>query len=415
MGLFKRKINKNAANRPRFARDYGSSSASIIQKDGTAFSCMDRIASEFASLNYAIYDKRTRQKVTKNNLYNVLKEPNLDERHFNFFYQSAIDYFNGGVFWLVRRYEGEVISLFRLNPANVQITRDANTNRRKFLYNGSEFTSRDIVYIPSRFDYSTLTGGSSIFNAIPNVFKTSNTLEQFTQATYRNGIFGKRLVIDVTNTYPDLTAKQAEDIKNDFQREYAGVENASRPLLQFGKIEYKDSVGGASIDNTSAQLAENRNIQEREITKAFGVPIELLNGLSANSNLENIFVLFNEFALRPMATQFQEAISSLLDEDKYYFEFDYNGVMKVSLGQRIDAYAKQINNGLMSPNEARQKENLPPIEAGDNHFMPVNLMPLNDETISAYMAKQKNEINGNNDNNPTDPDAQHFGGGDDKQ
>lgn len=412
--IFTRKNTKNTVSQPAMVTDYSHHSNAITRLDGTSFACMDRIAAEFASLNYAIYNAKDRQKVKKHHLYNVLKHPNSEDSHFNFFYQSAIDYFNGGCFWFKAKVNDEVIALFRLNPLAIRIQRDAYNNKRIYCYNGKQFTDADIIYIPSRFNYSTLLGGSSIFNSIPSVFDTASNLDSFTQSTFENGLQGKRIVMDIGNAYPNITPEQIKEIKASFQSEYAGAENASRPLLKLKGIEYSEL--GASADNRAAELTENRKFQEHEIAKIFGVPEGLLT-VSKDSDLENIFTLFSEFAIRPLATQFVEAINSMLDEEECFFDFDYNGILKVNLSQRIDAYTKQIGNGLMSPNEARGKENLPPIEAGDNHFMPVNLMPLNDETIDAYMAKQKNEMQSLGDGaiNPTDENSQHFGGGDDKQ
>lgn len=397
-------VNKNAKNPDRTIREtIGGGFYSGVAKGSDSFVCMDKVASQFASLNYGIYKTSDRQKTNRHSLISVLKEPNLDDRHWNFFYQSAVDYFNGGCFWKLAKVNGEVVSMFRLNPAEVKIDRDDKTRRRMFRYNGYVYTSDEILYIPSRFNYSTLTGGKSIFSVQKDSFDTSDALETFTQSTFKNGLNGAHLVMDISEAYPDATAEQLEEIKNAFQTSYGGVQNAGKPILKKKGIEYSEI--GKGTDARSQQLEENRKLQKKIINDIFQLPDD-------NWDIEKYFLFLNEFALKPMASQFQEAINSLLDEERYYFEFDFNGVMRSSLQQRIDAYTKQINIGVMSPNEARHKENLPPIEAGDNHFMPVNLMPLNDETINAYMAKQKNEINGTN---PTNPDAQHFEGGDDKQ
>ena len=416
MGFFKkRKINKNASVQPRIITDYYSAFSKVKGIDGTAFACIDRIASEFALLNYGIYKTSDKQKETKHPLYAVIKEPNLDDRHFNFFYQSAWDYYNDkGCFWLVRRYDGEVISLFRLNPAQVRIMRNETTRKREFIYNGAVFGQEEIVYIPSRFGYSTATGGTSIFDAVPSVFDTSKSLENYTQQSFNNGVLGKRLVVDISNLVNDPTEEQLKTLKDNMQAEYAGVENVSRPLFKKKGVSYEYI--GDSSDNRTAELSQNREIQKDAMATIFAVTKKILSG---DSPSEMDFAIFSEFAIRPMATQFEEAINSLLDEDRFHFEFDYNGVMKVSLSQRIDSYIKQINNSILSPNEVRAKENLPPIEAGENHFMAANMMPLNDEIIEAYMAKQKQAVaqsdQGEQINDPTDPDTQHIPQGDDKQ
>lgn len=401
--FFKRKINKNAVEQPAEVADGLRSTISMPETIGTAFNNIDMIATSFALLNFGVYDNKTKEKVRKHPIYNLLREPNLDDRHFNFFYQSAVDYFNGGCIWLKAKVAGDVVSLFRLDPKRVMVDRDYTTRRRIYRYNGRIYTSDDILYIPARFDYSTLTGGRDIFSSVKSVFDTAKDIEVYTQNKFQNGVDGERLVVDITKAFPDATDEQIKKIKDKIQAEYGGTANAGRPLLKYKGYEY--STVGTKDSSRSADLASNRGLQREEICNVFQVPTE-----KAWNEAE--YTKFYSFAVQPMATQFEEAICTLLDEDKFYFRFDYNGVTKVSLNSRIDAYNKQIMSGIMSPNEARAKESLPPIEAGDTFFMPVNLMPLNDETINAYMAKQKNEIAGLN---PTDPDAQHFAGGDDKQ
>ena len=413
MGIFgflqRRLRNRRAKPLPREARDYESGGIPLMADDSTAFACIDKIASSFASLNYAVFDLATRQKAARSRLMAVLKEPNLEERHFTFFYQSAVDYFNGGCFWLKALDGGEVVSLFRLAPHLVTIRRDDITRRKEYLFQGQVYTSDEVLHIPSRFGYSTLRGGQSIFSAARAVFDTARDLESYTRSSFANGGMGRRLVIDVQGALPNITEEQARELRESFAASYGGAGNAGKPLLKKKGFEFSEL--GTGTDNRSQELLENRQFQEHEVAKAFGIPAGILN-TAADTDLENTFTVFNEFAIRPIAIQFQEAINTLLDEERQFFEFDFNGVMKVSLAGRIDAYTKQIASGLLSPNEARQRENLPPIEAGDTFFMPSNMMPLNEETVEAYMAKQKSEAESMN---PTDPDAQHFAGGDDKQ
>lgn len=406
MGFFKRRINKEASSRPRVAKDYYSGSATLYGGiDASSFSNIDRISTEIAGLNYSIYKKDTKEKIKTHSLYAVLKEPSLDERHFNFFYQSVRDYFNGGIYWLVRRYQGEVISLFRLNPKDVIVSRNEYSRRREFKHAGVTYSDRDVVYIPARYNYSTLSGGRSIFESVPSVFKTTEKLDKYAQKSFDNGI-GKRLQVDISGL-GDLTDEQITELKNNFNAEYTGIENASKSLFKKKGIEFSEI--GSSGDNRAAELAENRKLQKEIVNTVFQMPVDQLD-------VERYFTYLNEFAIKPIALQIQEAINSLLDEDVYFFEFDYNGLMKVSLNQRIEAINRQIQGGQISLNEARALENRQPIEAGDTFFMPVNMMPWNDETKNAYMAKQKIALQqAQESNNPLDPNTQHIPQGDDKQ
>ena len=213
--------------------------------------------------------------------------------------------------------------------------------------------------------------------------------------------------MDISGAYPDCTPEQAKKLKAVFREENCGIENAGQLLLKKKGIEYSTVDIGPSSDNQAAELSKVRGFQRQEVASLFGVPLEILN--ASGGDLENLFVFFSEFGVRPVATQIQEALNGLIREThgRAYFEFDYNGIMKVSLKSRVEAYREQIASGLLSPNEARRKENLDAIEAGDTYFVPVNYMPLTEETVEAYMAKQKAEI-------AASGQSGHFPGGDDK-
>ena len=411
--IFKRSNpNPKAQERPQDLRDFRHASAKLTGRDSTSFATIDRIAGEFAGLSYGIYNKRTNKEVPNHPLYAVLARPNMEDLHFNFFYQSIVDYYNGGILW--KRglgTEGQLVSLFRLSPSEVTVTRDQFTRERIFLHNGKRYTDKEILYIPSRFDYSTVNGGTSIFKAANAAFDTVHKLDNYTNSAFDKGISGKRLIIDISNALPDATKEQIDELRSDYTATYAGPENAGKPLFKKKGMEYSEI--GQNADNRAATLIENREFQEHEIANIFAFPGELLTGKSANLDIENLFTLLTEFAIKPLAIQLQESIN-LLIEDNCYFKFNFHGLLKVALSKRVDAYAKQIGNGILSPNEVREKENLPPIEAGDNFFMPANLMPLNDETINAYMAKQKLTAQGLNGKGGDDSD-QHSPAGDDKQ
>lgn len=409
------KRKKQEQTRPERAADYRVASAAVTGIDSTTFNCIDRIASQMAMLNFGVYSRRTRQKVANHWFYAVFRRPNMDDTRFNFLYQSAVDYYNGGIYWL-KGYgtNGQLVSLFRLNPAAVMPSRDMVTRQRVYMYNGVTYSQDDIIAVPSRYSYSTLTGGLSIFQAGANAFDTAQKIDQYTKNAFSNGASGKRLVIDISAALPDSTDEQVDALRAKFEADYAGIANAGRPLLKKKSINY-ETIDTGGTDSKSVELSENRKFQEHEMAKIFSVPDELLRGDSGAMDLENVFTLFLEFAIKPLAVQIQESINTILGDD-YYFEFDFNGVMKVSLQKRIDAYQKQINNGMLSLDEVRRMENRPPLpQAGDTYFMPVNMMPWDDETKKAYMAKQKMTAQGVIDGAGIASSDQHSPAGDDKQ
>jgi phage portal protein BeeE len=78
---------------------------------------------------------------------------------------------------------------------------------------------------------------------------------------------------------------------------------------------------------------------------------------------------------------------SAKEQEQYYFEFNIDGLLRGDQKSRFDAYHTAIMDGWMSPNEVREKENLPAIAGGDVYLLPVNM--------AGYAGEDKVEQNEN--------------------
>lgn len=56
-------------------------------------------------------------------------------------------------------------------------------------------------------------------------------------------------------------------------------------------------------------------------------------------------------------------------------EFDTANYLRGDTKSRMEAYSIAVNAGIMTPNEARAKENLNPMEDGDDIRLPLNTQP----------------------------------------
>jgi len=405
--IFKRKANNHNVLTSQFV----SNSDTITQNDATSFSAIDLICSSFANLAGAFFNSSNKQKIENYNLYSLLNNPNYDETKFTFFYNSAKDYFNGNTYWY--KYDnddGEIVALFRLNPNKVTVKRDTE-NRKIFVHNGLEYYSNKILHIPSRYGYDGNVG-KSIFKECNTIFQNTSELDSYVNTSFNNNV-GNRLIIDISKEIQNASEEQIQILRNKYLNNYTGLKNAGKPLIKSGKLEYS-KIETDFKDNRSNQLLENRQFQEREIAKLFGVPLALLTHGDEEKSIEALYILFIENAIRPLATQFEQSINKLIpifDRNKIFFEYSYNSLLKTSIQTRITTYTQQLNNGILSPNEIRKKENLPEIEAGDNHFIPAHLMPLTEEIIKAYMANSK--LLNQNIESP-DTNGNHSNLGDDK-
>lgn len=367
--------------------------------DAASFSAINLIASSFAGLSLNVYDSFNHTKQLDNPVYKVLNNPNIDDTKFNFYYQLIIDYYFSGNVYLYKAFDsdGKIISIFRIDPANVSIIRD-ELGRKTFDVVGKVYTSDEILHIPSRYGYDEYTGkGSSIFKACSDAFNISNQMNEYTKSLFDNGM-GKRAVIDISKAFPNATNEQIQQIREKFKNEYSGLDNAGAAIVKTNNIEFS-TIDSGLPENRNQQLIENREFSEKQVLKIFGIPADYLE--KSPENIETSCLSFIENCIKPLALQFQQSFEKLFSIDEmgnYYVEYNFNSLLKTSLTEKIDAYTKQINNGILSVNDVLRMENLPELSggsenAGNLHFVAANLMPLTDNVTSSYMAKAQAEMN----------------------
>ena len=103
------------------------------------------------------------------------------------------------------------------------------------------------------------------------------------------------------------------------------------------------------------------------------------------SNIEHQSIDFVVHTLDPWLVRIEKAIVKDLlledEKDEYYPKFNVDGLLRGDYKSRMDGYSVGISTGIMSPNEARQKENMPPLaeeEGGDFHIVNGTFIRLKD-------------------------------------
>ena len=63
-------------------------------------------------------------------------------------------------------------------------------------------------------------------------------------------------------------------------------------------------------------------------------------------------------------------------ESRMHIEFNYDALLRSSPKERGEHEAKMVQNGIMTRNEVRHLENLPPVEGGDQLTVQTNLIQI---------------------------------------
>lgn len=137
-----------------------------------------------------------------------------------------------------------------------------------------------------------------------------------------------------------------------------------------------------SLSPADAQLLETRKFSVEEICRWFGVPSVLVgaNGVTTwGSGIEQITKGFHTYTIGPLCKQLEQALERRLigiTERGITIEFKTDAFLRTDQSSRAAFYSQMAQNGVMSRNEIRKLENLPPVEGGDDLTAQSNLVPL---------------------------------------
>ena len=174
-----------------------------------------------------------------------------------------------------------------------------------------------------------------------------------------------------------LNKEQRAAIKSNFQEMAEG--GTSRLYLLEADTKYQQ----LNLSPADQQLLETRKFTVEELCRWFGVPPVLVghsNVTAWGSGIEQLIDGFHKLVVGPMVVNLQQAIAKRVltpaQRARLSVEFSLDALLRASLKDRMDLYAKAVQNGLKTRNECRQLENDPPVTGGDQLTAQTNLAPL---------------------------------------
>lgn len=162
-----------------------------------------------------------------------------------------------------------------------------------------------------------------------------------------------------------LSDKAYERMRASLDNEHAGSENAGKWML----LEEGATAAKWSSTGRDAQHIENRNFQIEEVARLYGTPRPLLmmDDTSWGSGIEQLAIFFVQYTLAPRFVSWEQALerSLLTDAERgnYYFKFNERALMRGTLKDQADYFAKALGAGGHQPwhtaNEVRDLADYP--------------------------------------------------------
>lgn len=220
-------------------------------------------------------------------------------------------------------------------------------------------TQQEIIYVRGQALHGDVKGLSPI-SAARSLFTSGIARLAFQQQHLTTG--GRP---DVVVKFPErLTAQQAKEYGEDFVKKFGGPENAGKAFPLGGGAELVT----VPVSMQDAQFVESAQMTAQEIAGIYGVPKSFL-GLGDQPPTELDWRFFVTFALGWITTAVDQAFSA--DEDLFpagsglFCESLPDALLRQDAKTRYDSYRLARQGGWISANEIRARENLPPVDGGD--------------------------------------------------
>ena len=349
----------------------------------TVYACVRLLAESVAQLPlhlYKVTEPDGQEKAKDHPLYKILyREPNPEMTSFSFWeaVMTHLLLWGNAYAQVVRDGKNGVLCLYPLLPENVEIDRTDNgeiyyiyhayTNEKPGETNKDIIFRRDeILHIPG-LSFNGLVGFSPIA-MMKNALGTTMAVEKYGASFFKNGAQPSGVL-----EHPGIL-KNPDKLRENWSAIYGGPNNAHKVAVLEEGMQYK----AISLPPEDSQFLSTREFGVEEICRIFRVPPHMVQDLkrATFSNIEHQSIDFVVHTLDPWLVRIERAIvKDLLTEeekDDYFPKFNVDGLLRGDYQSRMQGYSVGIANGIISPNEARQKENMQPIpaeEGGNFHIV----------------------------------------------
>ncbi|MGK5049616.1 phage portal protein [Janthinobacterium sp. GB4P2] len=327
--------------------------------------CVTLISESIGMLPLNLVERGDEKKyATKHPLYRILKaKPNTWQTAYEF--KSLMQLrvmMHGNAYARVIWSRGQVLRLIPMCPKRVTAELDDSWN---MVYT---YTRKDggLITLPAAevFHLRDLSEdgivGLSRVRLAHEAIGIAQQAEKAAARLFKNGVMAGGAL-----SAPSALSETAFGRLKDSINEKTGAENAGKWMI------LEEGLKAEKWANTAAdaQHIENRNHQIEEIARAMGVPRPLLmmDDTSWGSGIEQLTILFIQFALQHWFTIWEQAIERTLlsdgDSESIQAKFNEKALLRGTLKDQAEFFAKALGSGghapWMAQNEVRELLDMP--------------------------------------------------------
>jgi HK97 family phage portal protein len=379
----------DAASASRTARPVSFDSAMSVT---AVYACIRLISETVASLPLRLYrlgPDGSRLEIKTHPVMSLLRNrPNANQTRVEFFEHFMLNLVSSGNAYCLRGYSDpakkRLVSLQVINSGSMAVNVMSDGTR---LYKWTDNNGVKNESLPVDIWHVRLFGTGVV--GLSPLSAAAKAIGAGLAADDRvSDLIGKGVPQGILTTSGAPTADQRDMLRDETARMMTGE---SIPVFPDG-LKFT----GFTLTPADLELLATRRFTTEEIGRVFGVPSVLINDTASStvwgSGINEIISGFYKFNLRAYLEKIEESMRINLlastDWDKYEFEFDVDAILRASKSARVDMGVKEVNGGLLTTNEYRKNEGLPPVAGGDRIRVALNLATI-DEVGNIVPAQSK--------------------------
>lgn len=258
----------------------------------------------------------------------------------------------GSGFLYVQKYYTDIISLRYVRKQSVSVAVNADPIFKDAMINvgGSRYYPWEFVII-TRESRNGVTG-VGLLEQISDLLVTAYDEMIYERTVAKTGGSKKGFL----QAERRLSQPAIDELKSGWREMYASNEN-NMVVLNDG-VKFTPS-GNSSVE---MQLNEHKLTNAELIAQAFGLSSSVVSGKASTEE----YMAAVRTAIIPVVEAYQAALNrALLTEaekaEGLYFALDTSEILKGDMVSRFTAYSTALQNNIMSIDEVRYRENLPPL------------------------------------------------------
>ena len=339
---------------------------------------VDFIARGHAPIPRNLYERVSdteRNRITDHPIARVLKQPNTTPgmTAFRFWHTLLVDYLIYDRWCIFPQWmpDGE-IELHRVPARKV-----------RFKTNGLDEVTHVVMFVDgqrkeldaSKFildhGYAHSGGnGTSPMATLSDIIREQNEAVQYRRDVWARGArFGGA----VTRSTPWPNDDARKRFKKGFQQFARGGVQAGGWLLLEDGMEAKALDG---VKPTDTDDLEGRTLSDIQVSSAYHIAPELIGARSGTfSNIKAFLEALYGPALGPIITSVDQSLNAWLTRGtNLYIEANVDAMLRGNFEDQLQALQSAVGAPWLSRNEGRARQNLPPIDGGDELVVPLNVL-----------------------------------------